>query len=202
MRENKVARQWALSWRHRFGLGWLLLLLLGSYACTTTVPASKTPTVLSSPSPGERPMPVASGPVVKPFSLLSPLGDRVEYVPGKEQVVCLIAFWSPTWDKDHAYQEKVLRELMSRYDDHHFRAVVIAYDEKPSFIRAYLKKRPVPFEVAMGETKVYDDYALKAVPTYILVAPDGRRIALWVGHQTVETLEQKIQPFISYLKGT
>ncbi|MBI3924645.1 MAG: TlpA family protein disulfide reductase [Armatimonadetes bacterium] len=165
-----------------FWLAWALL----ACGCAQTVPE------------GETPRPTVTGPTAPGFSLLSPLGDPVALEPGSQPgEPTLIAFWSPSWDPDHAAEEIVLRQLLERYGNRKLRVIAVAYDEKPEQIRNYLRQSPVPYEVAMGDEGIYDAYRLEAIPTMVLVAPDGGEAGRWEGHQRIESLAEKVEPLLS-----
>lgn len=160
---------------------WWLLLALLLAGCTSEV--------------AREPRAKAQGPKSLPLKLLAPDGDVVEFVPGAKYEVTVVSFFSPTWNPDNASQVAELQKLHQRRGSQPLRIVLVAYDEEPERLRKYLKNHPLPMEVAVGDDATTDSWGLKAIPTTVVVAPDGATIERLEGQVTADRLWDKISPF-------
>lgn len=160
---------------------WLLCLVLLLAGCTSEVT--------------REPRARASGPKALPLKLMDPTGEVREFVPGAKFEVTVIAFFSPTWNPDNESQVGELQKLHQRRGSQPLRILLVAYDEEPERLRKYLQAQPLPMEVAVGDDATYDSWGLKAIPTTVLVAPDGGTIERLEGQVTAERLWEKISPF-------
>jgi len=137
----------------------------------------------------------AQGPKSQALRLMSPEGEVRELVPGAKYEVTVVSFFSPTWNPDNASQVGELQKLAQRRGSQPLRILLVAYDEEPKRLRKYLQEHPLPLEVAVGDEATYDSWGLKAIPTTVLVAPDGGTIERIEGQVTADRLWEKISPF-------
>ena len=146
----------------------------------------------------EKKMPVrakATGPKANALKLTSPTGEAVELVPGAKFEVTVVSFFSPTWNPDNASHVGELQKFFQRRGEQPLRIVLVAYDEEPERLRTYLKEHPVEFEVGVGDQPTFASWNVKAIPTTILVAPDGAIIERLEGQPEAERLWTKVAKF-------
>jgi cytochrome c biogenesis protein CcmG/thiol:disulfide interchange protein DsbE len=68
-----------------------------------------------------------------------------------------------------------LNDIQSRYSGKGLRVVGINVDEKIDDAKAFLKDIPAGFEVAFDQAgKIPRAYAIKGMPTSVLIGPDGK----------------------------
>lgn len=136
------------------------------------------------------------------FNLLSFNGETISFAPGSDDKLTVLAFWSPTWDPDSAVMLERLIELHERYAVRGLRILVVTYDEEPKTIRALAQKRRFPFEVAIGAKSTYERYQLEAVPTFVVVTPEGKVADRFEGHLGIENFVKKVSDILPGREGT
>lgn len=138
----------------------------------------------------------SSGEMCPGFNLVAPDGSTVEFDPTQnpDNEVFLLLFWSYRFDPNAKTLLSRAAELHERYSPRGLTILSISYQEEPSGLRAFLKKMPVPFEVAVGRDSTYEKYNLDSIPTAILVDVNGRVADRWTGYFTTEELAEKISP--------
>lgn len=162
---------------------WLLLLSLILAGCTQDLESSA------------RTRARASGPKALPLRLVAPDGEAVEMIPGAKFEVTVVSFFSPTWNPDNASHVAQLQKLQQRRGSQPLRIVLVAYDEEPGRLRKYLAANPLSMEVAVGDEGTFEHWKLKAIPTTVLVAPDGATIERLEGQVNADQLWERIAPF-------
>ena len=165
---------------------WLLCVVLLLTGCTADLEKS--------PRARAR----ANGPKASPLKLLSPSGETVELVPGARFEVTVVSFFSPTWNPDNASHVGQLQKLFQRRGTQPLRVVLVAYDEEPEKLRKYLASNPSlkgGIEVAVADEPTLERWEVKAIPTTVVVAPDGAIIERLEGQPLADRLWDKIEPF-------
>lgn len=89
-----------------------------------------------------------------------------------------------------------MNEMQSRYAAQGLRVVGVNVDQKTDDARAFLKGHPAGFEVLFDQTgKTPKSYAVKAMPTSVLIGRDGKVLRVHSGFKDEERSqrEQQIQ---------
>jgi peroxiredoxin len=130
------------------------------------------------------------------FSIIDGRRIRLEELRGRP---VMIRFWATTC----SVCRKELPQLTALYDDLHLQglaliAVAMPYDP-PNRVLETAHRREIPYPVAldvMGKaTAAFGDVSL--TPTTILVAPDGRIAARYIGAVDFHKLRQQIETMLS-----
>jgi peroxiredoxin len=82
-----------------------------------------------------------------------------------------------------------LAELAREYEDQGLTVVAISTDDELPELERFLAKNPLPFAVGWGALDENDEFALSAIPTLLLVGPDG--IVRWVDTDSMSFAEFK-----------
>jgi thiol-disulfide isomerase/thioredoxin len=93
-----------------------------------------------------------------------------------------------------------MNEMQSRYGAKGFRVVGVNVDQKTDDAKAFLKTTPASFDVAFDQSgKTPKTYAIKGMPTSILIGPDGKVISVHSGFKNEQRaeLEAQIQQALS-----
>ncbi len=96
-----------------------------------------------------------------------------------------------------------MNEMQSRYGAKGFRVVGVNVDQKTDDAKAFLKDTPARFDVAFDQTgKTPKTYAIKGMPTSVLIGPDGKVISVHSGFKPEQRaeLETQIQQALSSQK--
>lgn len=89
-----------------------------------------------------------------------------------------------------------MNEMQAKYGGQGLRVVGINLDQKAADAQAFLKDNPAQFDVAFDAAgKTPRQYAVKGMPTSVLIGPDGKVLAVHVGFRAEQKaeLEQKIK---------
>jgi thiol-disulfide isomerase/thioredoxin len=88
-----------------------------------------------------------------------------------------------------------MNEMQSRYAAQGLHVVGVNVDQKPDDARAFLKGHPASFEVLFDQAgKTPRNYAVKAMPTSVVIGPDGRVLHVHSGFKDERAQrEQHIQ---------
>lgn len=169
----------------RFTIGWLLAVLC---LCGCGGPGTKA-------TPSATPK---SGSLAPAFNLTAVDGSAVKFDPKNNPNgdVTLLVFWSKTWDSNAKVLLSRLAELHERYAPRGLRIIAVAYQEEPADLRAYLAINKTPFPVAVGVDNTYEKFALKSIPTAILVDKAGKVAEKWEGHYSTEEMSTTISPYL------
>jgi cytochrome c biogenesis protein CcmG/thiol:disulfide interchange protein DsbE len=89
-----------------------------------------------------------------------------------------------------------MNDMQARYAAQGLRVVAVNVDQKADDAQAFLRKTPAYFDLAfdpMGQTP--KAYAIKAMPTSVLIGPDGKVLSVHSGFKDNDrgALEQKIR---------
>jgi len=93
-----------------------------------------------------------------------------------------------------------MNEMQSRYGAKGFRVVGVNVDQKTDDAKAFLKETPASFDVAFDQTgKTPKTYAIKGMPTSVLIGADGKVISVHSGFKPEQRaeLEAQIQQALS-----
>lgn len=113
------------------------------------------------------------------FDLAGPGGPvRLSDYQGK---VVYLDFWA-SWCGPCKQSFPWLNEMQSRYGGKGLRVVGVSVDQKIDDAKAFLKGHPAMFDVAYDQAgAVPRAYAIKGMPTSVLIGPDGKAILVHVG---------------------
>jgi cytochrome c biogenesis protein CcmG/thiol:disulfide interchange protein DsbE len=93
-----------------------------------------------------------------------------------------------------------MNEMQSRYGAKGFRVLGVNVDQKTDDAKAFLKDTPARFDVAFDQTgKTPKSYAIKGMPTSVLIGADGKVISVHSGFKPEQRaeLETQIQQALS-----
>jgi len=172
----------------------------GGSAGATPLPAS-TPFLVGSPTTGLAPGDAAPELTVKgadgsPAPLLDLAGKPVRLADLRGRLV-LLNFWA-TWCPPCQGETPVLRDLDEAYRSRGLAIVGVAVQETtPSDVAAYAAKYALGYTIAFDATAdVFRTYKVFALPTQVLVAPDGRVIRIVNGPLTDDEAKTLIEPLL------
>lgn len=153
--------------------------------------------------PNSNPTPTPTGQAgkgkVSPgFNLTSVDGATISFKPMDNPTgdVTLIVFWSKTWDSNAKVLLARLAELHERYAPRGLRIIAVSYQEEPADLRAFLAINKTPFSVAVGKPNTYENFAVKSIPTAILVDKSGIAVERWEGHYSTEEMSTTLSPYL------
>ena len=89
-----------------------------------------------------------------------------------------------------------MNEMQTRYGAKGLRVVGINVDQKTDDAKNFLKDTPASFDVAFDQTgKTPKSYAIKGMPTSVLIGPDGKVISIHSGFKDEhrDELEKQIK---------
>ena len=89
-----------------------------------------------------------------------------------------------------------MNEMQTRYAAQGLRVVGINVDQKTDDAKAFLKDTPASFDVAFDQSgKTPKVYAIKGMPTSVLIGPDGKVLSVHSGFKSEQRdeLEQQIK---------
>ena len=147
-------------------------------AIPTPLPAA-TPFLVGSPATGLAPGDAApellvKGPDGSPAPLLDLSGNPVRLADLRGRLV-LLNFWA-TWCPPCQGETPVLRDLDETYRSRGLSIIGVAVQETtPSDVAAYAAKYGLAYTIAFdGSADVFHAYKVYALPTQVLIGPDGR----------------------------
>ena len=172
----------------------------GSGAQPTPLPAA-TPFLVGSPTTGLAPGDLApelsvKGPDGSPAPLLDLAGHPVRLADLRGRLV-LLNFWA-TWCPPCQGETPVLRDLDEAYRARGLTIVGVAVQETtPSDVAGYAAKYALGYTIAFDATAdVFRTYRVFALPTQVLVGPDGRVRAVINGPLMDEGAKALIEPLL------
>ena len=89
-----------------------------------------------------------------------------------------------------------MNDMQARYAAQGLRVVAINVDQKAEDAQAFLRKTPAHFDLAFDPTgQTPKAYAIKAMPTAVLIGPDGKVLSVHSGFKDNDrsALEQNIR---------
>jgi thiol-disulfide isomerase/thioredoxin len=166
----------------------------------TPIPLA-TPFLVGSPATGLRPGDVApelavKGPDGSPAPLLDLNGNPVRLADLRGRLV-LLNFWA-TWCPPCQSETPVLRDLDQAYRSRGLSIIGIAVQETtPADVAAYAAKYGLQYTIAFdGSADVFHTYKVYALPTQVLIAPDGRVIEVINGPLTDAGAGPLLEPLL------
>lgn len=103
--------------------------------------------------------------------------------------VVYLDFWA-SWCGPCKQSFPWMNEMQTRYGDQGLRVVAINVDQKAGDARAFLAQNPARFEVAFDSTGVTPkNYAIKGMPTSVLIGADGKVISVHGGFRNEQRTE-------------
>ncbi len=140
-----------------------------------------------------------------PVAALEPTQVAPEFdLPGRIAAVKLsdykgktvyLDFWA-SWCGPCKQSFPWMNDMQTRYGANGLRVVAINVDQKPEEARAFLQDNPAGFDVAFdAAAKTPKAYAIKGMPTSVLIGPDGKVISVHSGFKQEQRaeLEQQIK---------
>ncbi len=166
----------------------------------TPLPAA-TPFLVGSATTGLQPGDAApeltvKGPDGSPTPLLDLAGKPVQLADLRGRLV-LLNFWA-TWCPPCQGETPVLRDLDEQYRDRGLSVVGVAVQETtPQDVQAYADKYGLGYTIAFDATAdVFDTYRVFALPTQVLIGPDGIVRKVVNGPLTDEGARALIEPLL------
>jgi thiol-disulfide isomerase/thioredoxin len=108
----------------------------------------------------------------------------------KNNKYVLLDFWA-SWCGPCREDFPFLKEMYSKYKDKGFEIISVTRDEKLDLWRAAIQKENVEkwkhFSIKENKSTIEDTYAVKAIPTKILIDKNGIIIGRWIGSSTENT---------------
>ncbi len=87
-----------------------------------------------------------------------------------------------------------MNEMQSRYGAKGFRVLGVNVDQKTEDAKAFLKDTPARFDVAFDPSgKTPKTYAIKGMPTSVLIGPDGKVLSVHSGFRNEQRAELEAQ---------
>lgn len=87
-----------------------------------------------------------------------------------------------------------MNDMQARYGAKGLRVVGINLDQKPDDAKEFLKDTPASFDVAFDQSgKIPKTYAIKGMPTSVLIGPDGKVISTHSGFKPEQKPELEKQ---------
>ncbi len=152
---------------------------------------SQTATLLLSMLIGFPAVAVESGQTAPEFDLAGRMGN-VKLSDYKGKTVYL-DFWA-SWCGPCKQSFPWMNEMHARYGGKGLRVVAVNVDQKPDDARAFLKDTAAAFDVAFDQTgKTPRSYAVKGMPTSILIGPDGKVLLVHSGFRDENRVELERQ---------
>lgn len=106
----------------------------------------------------------------------------------------LLDFWA-TWCPPCWAEIPVIKEVYKKYHKQGFEVIGIALDEDPEDVAKFVKKHEAPWRQVLDtvsyKSKFSNKYGIVAIPTAILVAPDGKIIDTFARGSRLERLVEK-----------
>lgn len=168
--------------------------------------AAATPFLVDSPGIGlsagdTAPELTVTGPGGSPAPLLDLTGRPVQLADLRGRLV-LLNFWA-TWCPPCQDETPVLRDLDTVYRDRGLSIVGIAVQETtPSDVAAYAAKYGIGYTIAFdAKADVFHTYKVFALPTQVLIGPDGRVLRVINGPLTDSDGKTLLEPLLPKASG-
>ena len=155
---------------------YLLLLCLSVSSCGPFIPGCSLPARQSESLSEEQfsPEPATD------FSLPALDGGTVELSDLRGRVV-LLDFWT-TWCPPCQVSTPALNQLYGKLKGEKVQFLAISLDEDIASVKEYVKEKKIPFPTLIGTgSSVDEDYQVRAIPTFVIVDPQGQSVARFSG---------------------
>jgi peroxiredoxin len=166
----------------------------------TPLPAA-TPFLIGNPTVGLAPGDAApelavTGANGAPAPLLDLTGKPVRLADLRGRLV-LLNFWA-TWCPPCQGETPVLRDLDEQYRSRGLSIVGVAVQETtPADVAAYAAKYGLDYTIAFDATAdVFNTYRVYALPTQVLIGPDGRVVQVLNGPLTDQSAAALLEPLL------
>jgi thiol-disulfide isomerase/thioredoxin len=137
---------------------------------------------------------VAPGDVAPAFVLPAPDGGTVSLEAERGHVVWL-DFWA-SWCAPCRQSFPWMADLQRRHGARGLRVIAVNVDARPAEARRFLARDPPPFAIALDPSgDLARRYAIRAMPTSVLIDTSGRVLAVHNGFRTADAadLERRIE---------
>ena len=153
---------------------------------------SKTTLVLASMVLSASAYAVDIGQAAPDFELPNPAGASVKLSSYKGKVVYL-DFWA-SWCGPCKQSFPWMNEMQSRYGAKNFQIVGVNVDQKSDDAKEFLKENKATFDVVFDNTgKIPKTFAIKGMPTSMLIGADGKVISVHTGFKPENKAELEKQ---------
>ena len=178
----------------------------GAVSGGTTPLAAATPFLVGSPTVGLSPGDIApelavKGPDGSPAPLLDLTGKPVRLADLRGRLV-LLNFWA-TWCPPCQAETPILRDLDAQYRSRGLSIVGIAVQETtPADVAAYAAKYGIGYTIGFdASADVFRTYQVFALPTQVLIGPDGRVRKVINGPLTQADGKTLLEPLLPLVSG-
>lgn len=168
--------------------------------------AAATPFLVGSPTVGLAPGDIApeltiKGPDGSPAPLLDLTGKPVRLADLRGRLV-LLNFWA-TWCPPCQSETPILRDLDAQYRSRGLSIVGVAVQETtPADVAAYAAKYGIGYTIAFdASADVFHAYQVFALPTQVLIGPDGRVRKVINGPLTQGDGKTLLEPLLPLVSG-
>ncbi|GAA4451793.1 hypothetical protein GCM10023189_14180 [Nibrella saemangeumensis] len=149
-------------------------------------PEPDVPTTAVTVSPAEQPAPAASGP---PYHLtLSSLDGKTVAFNSLAGKVIFLNQWA-TWCPPCRAEMPSIEKLYQSVDKNKVAFVMLSLDDSPEKARKYIEQNKFTFPVYVPAGPMPSDFATEAIPTTLILAPDGRIAQRMEGMFNYDTAE-------------
>ena len=129
------------------------------------------------------------------FSLPDLAGKKVQLTAYRGKLV-LLNFWA-TWCGPCRKEMPLFSKWQTDYGSKGFQVVGVSIDEETAVVKEMLVKRPVTYQILMGDSKFGDTYGgVQALPISFLIDPQGRVVAKYQGEADLVKMEAKIKELL------
>ncbi|RPH41033.1 MAG: TlpA family protein disulfide reductase [Burkholderiales bacterium] len=145
---------------------------------------------------------VAPGDLAPTFALPALDGGTVSLEAERGQVVWL-DFWA-SWCAPCRQSFPWMAELQRRHGARGLRVLAVNVDVRSADARRFVARDPPPFAIALDPSgDLARRYAIRAMPTSVLIDPQGRVLAVHNGFRTTDTadLERRIERALDAAAG-
>lgn len=123
---------------------------------------------------------IETGQLAPDFELPGRQGGAIRLGDYKGKTVYL-DFWA-SWCGPCKQSFPWMNDMQSRYGNKGLRVVAINVDQRTDDAKAFLNDNPARFDVAYDQAgKAPRSYAIKGMPTSVLIGPDGKVLAVHSG---------------------
>ncbi|GAA4415052.1 hypothetical protein GCM10023187_45210 [Nibrella viscosa] len=149
-------------------------------------PASGVPVTAATVSPAEQPAVTASGP---PYQLaLSTLDGKTVSLDDLKGKVIFLNQWA-TWCPPCRAEMPAIEKLYQSVDKSKVAFVMLSLDENPAKARRYIEQNKFTFPVYVPAGPMPNDFTTEAIPTTLILDPDGRIAQRMEGMFNYDTAE-------------
>ena len=138
---------------------------------------------------------IDNGAAAPNFSLPDLTGKKVQLIDYRGKVV-LLNFWA-TWCGPCRKEMPLFSKWQSDYGAKGFQVIGVSIDEEAAVVKEMLVKRPVTYQILMGDSKFGDTYGgVQALPVSFLIDAQGRIVAKYQGEADLAKMEARIKEML------